>query len=156
MMPAAAPRRLLVLALAGPSLFLLVAIAVMLGAALGGYQPLAGPDDLTLAEAAAIRDEAEVLRQIRAGADPNAPGTVRRGILNDAEYLLTPLEAAVAAGHAEVVQLLVQNGAVINQRTFPILFCLAQDNGATDIASFLNERAPAGVALDCASVRLPL
>lgn len=152
----AEPRRLLMLALAGPSLFLLVAAAVILSAALGGYEPLAGPDDLTLAEAAAIRDEAEVLRLIRAGADPDAPGNVRRGILNDPGNLLTPLEAAVAAGHAEVVQLLVRHGAAINERNFPILSCLAQERGETEIVSWLNERAPAGAAPDCAGVRLPL
>src|SRR5688572_14966585 len=156
MMPAAEPRRLLVLALAGPSLVLLVAAGVILSAALGGYEPLAGPEDLTLAEAAAIRDEAEVLRLIRAGADPDAPAIVRRGILNDPGYLLTPLEAAVAAGHVEVVQLLVRNGAVIDGRNFPILSCLAQEHGETEILSFLNQRAPAGVTVDCADVRVPL
>ena len=117
---------------------------------------LAAPADLTLPEAAALRDEAEVLRQIRHGVDPNLAGRVRRGVIRDEEYLLTPLEAATAARHGEVVRLLVGNGAELNDTNVPILFCLAQRSGAADIVSLLNEHAPVDARADYDSVRLPL
>ena len=144
------------LALAAPALVWLAAAAVVLLAALGGYRALAAPADLTLPEAAALRDEAEVLRQIRHGVDPNLAGRVRRGVIRDEEYLLTPLEAATAARHGEVVRLLVGNGAELNDTNVPILFCLAQRSGAADIVSLLNEHAPVDARADYDSVRLPL
>ncbi len=147
-----------VLALAAPALVWLVAAAALLLATLGGYRALAAPADLTLPEAAALRDEAEVLRQIRHGVDPNVPGRVRRGVIRDEEYLLTPLVAATAARHGEVVRLLMANGADLNNANFQILVCIAQENGAADIVSFLNEHAPApvGARPDCDNVHLPL
>ncbi len=144
------------LALAAPALVWLTAAAVVLLAALGGYRALAAPADLTLPEAAALRDEAEVLRLIRHGVDPNVAGRVRRGMIRDEEYLLTPLEAATAARHGEVVRLLIGNGAELNDTNFPVLFCLAQGSGAADIVSFLNEHAPVDARVDCDGVRLPL
>lgn len=143
-------------AVAGPGIVWLAAAAAILAASLGGYRALAAPADLTLSEAAAIRDEAEVLRQIRAGADPDARGLVRRGMISDPEYLMTPLEAAIAAGHGEVVRLLLRNGAVINDANFSLLFCLAEEHGTPDIVSFLNEHAPSGIAVQCDGIRLPL
>ena len=146
----------LTLALAAPALVWVAAAAVVLLAALGGYRALAAPADLTLPEAAALRDEAEVLRQIRHGVDPNMAARVRRGVIRDEAYLLTPLEAATAARHGEVVRLLVGNGAELNDTNFPVLVCLAEGNGAADIVSFLNEHAPAGAVSGCEGVRLPL
>ena len=143
-------------ALAAPALLWLAAVGAIMIIALVGYRVLAAPADLTLSEAAAIRDGAEVLRQMRAGADPDAPGRIRRGIIRDQEYLMTPLEAATAARHLEVLQLLVRNGAAVNESNFPVLFCLAQESDATDIISFLQEHAPSGVVFECEGVRLPL
>ena len=146
------------LALAAPALVWLAAAVALLLATLGGYRALAAPADLTLPEAAALRDEAEVLRQIRHGVDPNMPGRVRRGVIRDEEYLLTPLVAATAARHGEVVRLLMANGAELNDADFQILVCIAQENGAADIVSFLNEHAPApvGARADCDNVHLSL
>ena len=143
-------------ALAAPALLWLAAVGAIMIIALVGYRALAAPADLTLSEAAAIRDGAEVLRQMRVGADPDAPGRIRRGIIRDQEYLMTPLEAATAARHLEVLQLLVRNGAAVNESNFPVLFCLAQESDATDIISFLQEHAPSGVVFECEGVRLPL
>lgn len=144
------------LALAAPALVWLAAAAMLLLATLGGYQALAAPADLTLAEAAALRDEAEVMRQIRHGADPNLAGRVRPGVIRDEAYLLTPLEAATAARHVEVVRLLVRGGAELNDTNLPVLVCLARENGADDIVVFLSEHAPVGLRADCDRVPLPL
>jgi hypothetical protein len=153
----AAPSRLwLLLALAGPGLVLLTAAAVTLAAAaLGVAEPFAAPADLTLAEAAAIGDDADVLRQIRAGADPDAPAIVRRGMVSDTEFLLTPLEAATANAHAETIDLLVRSGAALDHDTARVLICLAQDKGEADIAALLTRHVP-GAAPVCRDVRLPL
>jgi len=140
----------------GPALLWFAAAAAVLLASLAGFRACAVPANLTLAEAAAIRDEAEVLKQVRAGADPNARALVRRGILSDPEYLLTPLEAATAARHVDVVRLLVRTGAALDGVNFPILYCLSVRNGATDISSFLAGQAPSGPAPACEHVRLPL
>lgn len=142
-------------ALAFPALLWLAAAGTILIATLAGYGALAAPPDLTLSEAAAIRDVTEVLRQIRTGAKPDAPARIRRGILREEEYLMTPLEAATVAGDVEVVRLLVQNGARLDESNVPVLFCLAQDNDADDIVSFLNENASSSTVSECAGVRVP-
>ena len=146
----------LAVVLAAPALVWLAAAGAIVIAALIGYRALAAPADLTLSEAAAIRDEAEVLRQIGAGADPNIPSRVRPGLIGDPEYLMTSLEAATVAGHLEVLQLLVRNGATVNESNFPVLYCLAQESDASDIVSFLQEHVPSGVVFECEGVRLPL
>jgi hypothetical protein len=146
----------LVVALVGPALAWLVGAAIVLLASLAGYRALAAPADFTLSEAAALRDGAEVLRQIGAGRDPSARAVVRPGVLSDPEYLITPLEAATAARHTEVVQLLLRRGAVLNDANMVVLFCLAQDTKATGILSILMEQAPPGFDPDCAGVHLPL
>ena len=57
------------------------------------------PDDVTLAEAVATRNNAEALRLIALGSDPNSPSRVRDGLLtNGYDVLVTPVEAAGYAG----------------------------------------------------------
>ena len=143
------------LALAAPVVVWLAAAAAILLASSVGYRALAAPGDFTLAEAAALRDEADVLRQIGAGADPNARAVIRRGMLSDPEFLMTPLEAAVAARHDLVVGLLLANGARLDHANWPALYCLAQDRDADEIVVLLTQHAPAGAATDCRDVRLP-
>ena len=144
------------LALALPALAWIAAGTVVLVAALFGYRALAAPADLTLSEAAVLRDEAELLRQIGHGAAPDVEYTIRRGMLSDQDYVMTPLEAAIAAGHAEVVQLLADHGATLSGANLPRLICLARLSEAADIAAFLASRSPRGAAaVDCSGVRLP-
>ena len=149
------PRGALLAALAAPGVCLLAVIMAVLIAALAGVDPSAAPEDLSLAEAAAVGDGAEVLRQIQAGADPSARVLVRRGFVSDPEFLLTPLEAATAASHAEVVRLLVDSGAAIGPDNAAVLICLAEEQGSMEILSYLRAHAPAAPA-GCAGVRLPL
>lgn len=146
---------LIALATAAPALVWLAAAAVVLVAALGGYRALAILLDLTLPEAAALRDQAEVLRQIRHGTDPNEADRVRRGVIRDEEYLLTPLVAAAVNRHGGIVRLLVDNGAKLNDTNFAVLYCIALVKAA-DIVPFLMEHAPVGAPADCESISLPL
>lgn len=144
------------MALAVPATAWIAAATLMLIAALFGYRALAAPADLTMSEAAVIRDEAELLRQMRHGASPDIEYAVRRGMLSEQDYILTPLEAAIAARHAEVVQVLVDNGTKLTDANLPRLVCLARLNEATDIAAFLQAHSPPdAAAVDCTGIRLP-
>lgn len=144
------------MALAVPALAWIAAATFILIAALFGYRALAAPADLTMSEAAVLRDEAELLRQIRHGASPDIDYTIRRGMLNEQDYILTPLEAAIAARHAEVVQVLVDNGTTLTGANLPRLICLARLNDTSDIAAFLQAHLPPGAAaVDCTGIRLP-
>jgi len=139
-----------------PALAWIAVGALVLIATLFGYRALAAPADLTMSEAAVLRDEAELLRQIRHGAAPDVAYTIRRGMLSDQDYILPPLEAAIAARHAEVVQVLVDNGTKLTDANLPRLVCLARLNEATDIAAFLQAHSPPdAAAIDCSGIRLP-
>ena len=142
-------------ALALPVLAGLAAAALILAATLIGYRALAAPLDLTMSEAAVLRDEAEVLRQIANGSDPNVAQPIRPGIFNDDSLVMTPFEAAIAARHVEVVQLLAGNGARLDESNLPRLICLARRSAAADILAFLEARSASSPAADCSGVRLP-
>ena len=141
-------------AVAAPALVWLVGAAVVLAATLGGYRALAAPTDLTMSEAAALRDGAEVLRQIQHGVDPNVAVRVRPGVVGDSEQVMTALEAAIAGRHVEIVELLAAHGASLDAARASALLCLARDREATDIIAFLEARA-AGSDTRCDEVRRP-
>ena len=144
------------LALALPALIWIAAATLVLAGTLFGYRALAAPADVTMAEAAVLRDEAELLRQMRHGANPNVKAPVRRGMLSDQDYILPPLEAAIAARHPQVVQVLVENGTTLDANNFPRLLCLARLGDATEIVAFLESHSPMrGTAVDCSGIRSP-
>jgi hypothetical protein len=76
----------------------------------------AGPfwywEPLTLSEAAALRDAAEVARQLKDGQDPNRAYRVRGGMLYQDTRQLTPMQAAVKADRPEIIDLLHAGGAL--------------------------------------------
>jgi hypothetical protein len=76
-----------------------------------GYRGLAQPEAQTSAEAAAVGHAARTLQLIEEGKNPNQPQRVRAGFLDAGEYDLRPLEAAILGRHAELVRLLLRNGA---------------------------------------------
>lgn len=84
---------------------------VLLGASVSGHPILWGPEPLTLSEAAAFRDAGEVVRLLAAGHDPNATYPVRDGAVKG-RVAATPLEAARGAGRDDIVQLLLDAGAL--------------------------------------------
>jgi hypothetical protein len=98
-------------ALAGAPAIALAVMSVVWTAARpfgGGLWP---PDEVTLAEAAAMGSEAEVLRLVALGVSPNVRATVRPGLLDNREHRVTPFEAAVAARLPGTAALLLQLGA---------------------------------------------
>lgn len=116
------------------------------GAAVFGATPAfwqGGP--LTLAEAAALRDQAEVARQVEAGEDPNREYELRPGVL--AINRATPLEAAVVARRAEMINLLMHEGAAPDATEWRRLHCAAVETGAADVVRAIDALRPAGASL---------
>jgi hypothetical protein len=89
--------------------FLLVSVYVVVEAV--GFRGFARPEAETAAEAAAMGHAARTLQLITEGQDPNQLQHVRADFLDAGEYDLRPLEAAVLARHAELVRLLLRDGA---------------------------------------------
>jgi hypothetical protein len=141
--------------IAGAPTVWMIAATTLLIAGFLGYTPFLTPADLTLSEAAAVRDHLEILRQIEAGADPDQPQHVRSNLVRPGAYVMTPLEAAVASGMLDTVQFLQHHGARMDATTLPTLICFANHQGAADIAAYLATQAPAGFAPRCETVRLP-
>ena len=143
-------------ALTTPSLAWIACLCVGVVFALAtGYRPFTAPADLTLSEVAAVRDELELTRQLRSGADPNARYAVRADVIRSTPLTMTPLEAAVAIRRADVMELLVRNGAVINANNYPALRCLAERQNAGDAIAYLERAYPAGGSVACQGVTLP-
>ena len=144
-----------VLAIALPGTILIVATAVMLAALPFGIDPLWRVEPLTLAEAAALRDNGEVVRLIQSGENPNTPGTVRAELLRNDAQVVTPLEAAVGIDRPDMVETLLENGAVLDAATWTHLMCFAYSIEADEAIEFLEQRRPAGAAIACDHVRTP-
>jgi hypothetical protein len=154
-----APRRLRsglpAVALAAPAAAWIFAVAALTLLGLGAYHPFMTPADLSLSEAAATRDHLEMLRQIRGGASLDTPARVRSGLVRPGEYVLTPLEAAVASGQVDTVQFLQHHGARMDATTVAGLICLADIQEDREMSAYLKGQAPPALAVDCDSVRLP-
>ena len=121
-------------------------------AAGGGLWP---PDEVTLAEAVATRNNAEALRLIAHGANPNERARVRDGLLvNGHDVVVSPLEAAVGAQRAEAIRMLLANGATLDEGELRVLRCYERarpDSGVRDVLESLGHEP-----LDCAGVILPV
>ena len=132
-----------------PALVAVGFCGAVLGAAMFGYTPAfwqGGP--LTLAEAAALRDQGEVARLIEAGADPNAEYALRPDVL--AVSRATPLEAAVLARRPEIVQLLMHRGASMDERSWHHLHCVAAEIGQGDVIDAIDAyRPPTAATVSC-------
>jgi hypothetical protein len=146
---------MVLLALAMPGTVLVLATALMLLGLPLGIDPLWRVEPLTLAEAAALRDNGEVVRLIHAGEDPNRPGTVRAELLRNDAQVVTPLEAAVGIDRPDMVETLLENGAVLDAMTWTHLMCFAISIEADEAIQFLDQRRPAGASTVCDHVRTP-
>ena len=146
--------QLLLLAAALPAFAWVVFCVVWLVAAAVDVPAAFDGRTMTLTEAAAIASHADVARLLQRGADPNAPARLRAGIVRNRESVMTPLEAATGSIRTGPVQMLVDRGATIDQKTVPVLWCSAVARGNGDMLTFLREHAPRGdVPVDCNGVR---
>src|SRR5258706_3531502 len=142
---------------------LIAALPCIALAALSGWWFVGGlvgrglwpPDDVTLAEAIASRNNAEALRLIANGADPNLPSRVREGLLsNGHDVMVTPLEAAVGAQRADFLRMLLANGAVVDDPELRVLRCYERMRRHSPVRAILDLPAPGEP--DCTGVRLPV
>jgi hypothetical protein len=113
------------------------------------------PEDVTLSEAVATRNNAEAVRLIQRGANPNQPSPVRDGLLTNG-YAVTvkPIEAAVGAQRADSVRTLLANGAIVDQEEMRVLRCLEQARHDSGVRELLAAQSASEV--DCNGVRSPL
>jgi len=138
-----APPLWLGLAVFLPGAFAALTALVWLLSAATGVPTAASSRVLTLPEAMAIASHADVARLLRAGADPNAPASVRAGLVRNREVTATPLEAATAAIRTGPLEMLADAGAVIDERNYGRLWCSATARGNQDMLRFIAARLPA-------------
>ena len=111
-------------------------------------------DEVTLAEAIATRNNAEALRLIESGSDPNRAGSVRDGLLtNGYDVVVLPVEAAVAAQRADSLRMLLANGASVDDREWRVLRCLERARRDSGVREILDARVPGEPT--CDDIRLP-
>ena len=144
---------LLASALCLPGALLIVGTVAMFLALPFGVDPMWYVEPVTLPEAAALRDNGEVIRLIGLGADPNETGTVRAGFVHSEAQMLTPLEAAVGIRRGDMVDLLLENGARIDAATWTRLICFADVVKAGDVRALLEQRRPQDASASCEGVR---
>ncbi len=143
------------LAVGLPGVIVAAVIALSLSLQAWGVPPFAPAGHMTLPEAAALESEADIVRLLRAGADPNAPAWVRRTRIRAVGAALTPLEGAMTARHVSVMTLLVEHGAVLDARNLFGLWCLAASQQNQDAQDWLRNRGGAEPPSGCDAVRFP-
>ena len=146
-------RPLLIVCAFPPLVAVAVSAMIVASAAAGASPPFWRGGTLTLSEAVALRDQGDVARLTLAGSDPNAAYTLRPGILAAAS--LTPLEAAVGARRAEMVELLMLHGARVNETSWRRLHCFALASGAADVVEMLDRYKPANATSSCEGISTP-
>ena len=133
---------------------LAVAVVIVLAGALVGWEPLWTEPQLTLSEAAALKDRGTMQRLLWSGADPNAPATVRPKILKEYAIVVTPIEASVGTRTPIAMQFLMARGARMDDQERAVVTCLAIKDDAKEILEFL-ERTAAKDTPDCEHVSTP-
>ncbi len=150
------PRRLLTALFAAPGILFLMVTATLVLGPLVGFDPVWRSEPLTLPEAAGLRDDGEVLRLLRNGADVNAAGPIRADFVKSYEITMTPLEAAVGIRRADMVTLLLDRGATLEQPMWSRLVCFARQERAADVEAILVARGPAGASVaTCDGIETP-
>jgi hypothetical protein len=132
---------------------LIVAIAI---ASMGGLVPTARDYQLTLAEAAALHDVAEIVRLVRRGGDPRAPAPVRAGMIGEGSMMLTPMAAAILERRVDVMALLADVGARIRPDEFAQYWCLAQARGDSAVVAAVESQTPRVPPVDCSATATAL
>ncbi len=113
------------------------------------------PDEVTLSEAVATRNNAEAVRLIESGANPNQPSQVRDGLLtNGYAVTIKPIEAAVGAQRVDSVRMLLANGVAVDQEELTVLRCLEEARRDSGVRELLAAQSTA--AVDCNGFRSPL
>ena len=141
-------------ALGLPGALLIAATAVMLIGLPLGADPLWAVEPITLSEAAALRDNGEVVRLIDSGVDVNGTSAVRPDILSAHSLVMTPIEAAVAAERADMVELLLEQGARMDAALWTRLMCFSASVEADDVRALLEPRRPEDAVEHCDGIEI--
>ncbi len=112
------------------------------------------PDEVTLPEAVATANYAEVARLLEGGEDPNPPANVRAGLLGRTAVHVTPLEASVWGRNARILQMLIDGGAVVGPTGLGVLRCLNEEHDNRDVRNLLNAMGPPGDR-PCSEIAIP-
>ena len=139
------------LALGIPALVLSGVIVAVAFASMGGLVPTARDYQLTLAEAAALHDVAEIVRLVRRGGDPRAPAPVRAGMIGEGSMMLTPMAAAILEHRVDVMALLADVGARIRPDEFAHYWCLARARGDSAVVAAVESQTPRAPSVDCSA-----
>ena len=111
-----------------------------------GQHPIWTIQPRNLAEAAAFRDGAAVVRRVEAHEDINRAEEVRARVVLPTAATLTPLEAAAATRERGMVQLLIDLGASLDAEVWQRAFCIS-DSG--EVRDLLAAHRPSGARDEC-------
>lgn len=130
----------------GPVAALVVVWLVVLGAERTGSPPLFGLTPRNLAEAAAFRDGAAIVRRVSRGEDPAAAGEVRAGFISPEPVMVTPIEAAARGSREEIVRLLLDLGTPLDAAAWTRAWCSTEASG---VRAELTPIRPSGATTEC-------
>ncbi|MEQ1757991.1 MAG: hypothetical protein ABL986_06700 [Vicinamibacterales bacterium] len=112
------------------------------------------PDRVTISEAVATGDYAEVMRLMESGVDPNLAASVRADLLGGSPVQLTPAQAAVRARNAQMLRILLDGGVIVGPSRLAVLKCINDENGDRDVRALL-DAIPSGPLPPCDQVTIP-
>lgn len=98
---------------AAPGIALASLLLVGLALASVDQHPLWRFEPLNPSEAAALRDAGELGKLLQQGLDPNRAYPIRAGVFSSEPVIMTPIEAAITANRPEIVDMLIESGAIL-------------------------------------------
>lgn len=123
-------------------------VSVLVITGITGQHPIWTIQPRNLAEAAAFRDGAAVVRRVAAHDDINRAEEVRARVVLPTAAMLTPIEAAAATRERGMVQLLIDLGASLDAAVWQRAFCISDSD---EVRELLAAHRPAGTGDECAA-----
>ena len=132
----------------------LLSLAAVVSSAVGA-NPNWPKDAVNMTEAAALRDQGTVASLIARGEDPHARRELPADLVLNERAELTPFEAAIALGRAEIAELLFWSGYTAGPAEWRQLRCLARLEQDDEIGALLDAHRPPEASQDCEGVTRP-
>lgn len=137
-----------------PPIALGLVALVLVAAGAMGKNPFWSGNEITLSEAAALRDQGAVLMRLTAGDDVDVRYSVRAGLIDSRTMTITPMEAAVHEDRPEMIALLLSRGARATAADVCVWTQLAARRKSRQADEYLASRYPVERAA-CAPVETP-